>query len=76
MSIKFHLPDGSETDMVINSLKFFLVANGEDFRDLFLAIAASPPGSPQPTKFDAVRRRASFGAGGRRHRRHARQFRR
>jgi len=52
MAIKFHLPDGSETDMVINSLKFFLVSNGEDFRDMFLAIAASPPGSPRPTKFE------------------------
>jgi catalase len=52
MAIKFHLPDGSETDMVINSLKFFLVSNGEDFRDLFLAIAASPPGSTKPTKFE------------------------
>ena len=53
MSIKYHLPDGSETDMVINSLKFFPVATGEDFRDLFLAIAASPPGAPKPTKLDA-----------------------
>src|SRR3974390_3178890 len=52
MAIKFHLPDGSETDMVINALKFFLVSNGEDFRDLFLAIAASPPGSPKPTRFE------------------------
>jgi catalase len=53
MAIKFHLPDGSETDMVTNSLKFFLVATGEDFRDLFLAIAASPPGAPKPTRLDA-----------------------
>jgi catalase len=53
MAIKFHLPDGSETDMVINSLKFFVVATGEDFRDLFLAIAASPSGAPKPTKLDA-----------------------
>ena len=53
MSIKYHLPDGSETDMVINSLKVFPVATGEDFRDLFLAIAASPPGAPKPTKLDA-----------------------
>jgi catalase len=52
MALKFHLPDGSETDMVINSLKFFLVSNGADFRDLFLAIAASPPGVPKPTKLD------------------------
>ena len=50
LAIKFHLKDGSETDMVINSLKFFPVATGEDFRDLLLAIAASPPNAPQPTK--------------------------
>jgi catalase len=28
------------------------VATGEDFRDLFLAIAASPPGAPKPTRLD------------------------
>lgn len=53
MAIKFHLPDGSDTDMVINSLKFFPVSTGEDFRDLFLAVAASPPDAAKPTKFDA-----------------------
>jgi catalase len=53
MAIKFHLSDGNETDMVINSLKFFVVATGEDFRDLFLAIADSPPGAAKPTKLDA-----------------------
>ena len=52
MAIKFHLPDGGETDMVINSLKFFPVATGEEFRDLVLAIAASPPDAAKPTKFD------------------------
>ena len=52
MAIKFHLPDGSETDMVTNSLKFFLVSSGADFRDLFLAIAASPPDAPKPTKLE------------------------
>ena len=52
MSIKYHLADGSETDMVINSLKFFVVATGEEFRDLFLAIAASPPNAPKPTALD------------------------
>lgn len=29
LAIKFHLKDGSETDIVINSLKFFPVATGE-----------------------------------------------
>jgi len=52
MAIKFHLPDGSDTDMVINSLKFFPVATGVDFRDLLLALAASPPETPKPTKFE------------------------
>jgi len=52
MAIKFHLPDGRDTDMVINSLKFFPVSTGEDFRDLLLALAASPPDAAKPTKFD------------------------
>ncbi|MFO1056795.1 MAG: catalase family peroxidase [Dongiaceae bacterium] len=52
LAIKYHLPDGSETDMVTNSLKVFVVATGDEFRDLFLAVAASPPGAPQPTRLD------------------------
>jgi catalase len=52
MAVKFHLPDGSDTDMVINSLKFFPVSTGEDFRDLLLAVAASPADAAKPTKFD------------------------
>jgi catalase len=52
MSIKYHLPDGSDTDMVLNSLKFFPVSTGADFRDLLLALAASPPDAPKPTKFE------------------------
>jgi catalase len=52
MAIKFHLPDGRDTDMVINSLKFFPVSTGADFRDLLLALAASPPDAAKPTKFE------------------------
>ncbi len=52
IAMKFHLPDGSETDIVINALKFFPVASGADFRDLQLAVAASPPDAPKPTKLD------------------------
>ena len=52
MAIKFHLQDGSETDMVLNALKFFPVSNGADFRDMLLAIADSPPDAPKPTKFE------------------------
>ncbi|MGC2141287.1 MAG: catalase family peroxidase [Methylovirgula sp.] len=52
MAIKYHLPGGGETDMVLISYKFFPVSNGEDFRDMLLAIAASPPNAPKPTKFE------------------------
>jgi catalase len=52
MAIKFHLSDGSDTDMVTNSLKFFPVSTAEDLRDLFEAIAASPPTAPKPTKLE------------------------
>ncbi len=52
MSIKFHLPGGGETNIVINSLKFFPVATGEDFRDFLMAIADSPADAPKPTKFE------------------------
>lgn len=52
MSLKFHLPDGSDTDMVLNALKFFPVSSGADFRDLLLALAASPADAAKPTKFD------------------------
>jgi catalase len=52
MSIKFHLPDGSDVDVVTNSLKFFPVATGEDFRDLLTALSQSGPGSAKPTKAD------------------------
>src|SRR5262245_18607734 len=52
MALKFHLKDGSDTDMVLNALKFFPVGTGEDFRDLLLALADSPPDAPKPTKFE------------------------
>jgi catalase len=52
MAIKHHLKDGSETDMVLVSLKFFPVATGADFRDFLLAVAASPPTAPKPTQLD------------------------
>ncbi len=52
MAIKYHLPDGSDADMVINSLKFFPVATGAEFRDLLLAVAASPPDAAKPTQLD------------------------
>ena len=52
MAIKYHLPGGVDTDMVTNSLKFFPVGTGEDFRDLLLASIASPADAPKPTKLE------------------------
>ena len=52
IAVKFHLPDGSDTDIVINSLKFFPVSTSEEFRDLLAAIALSPPDAAKPTKFE------------------------
>ena len=52
LAVKFHLPDGSDTDIVINSLHFFPVATPQEFRDFLLAAGASPPGAPKPTKLD------------------------
>src|SRR6478752_4725783 len=52
MAIKYHLPGGADTDMVIVSLKFFPVATGEEFRDLLVAISESGPDAAKPTKLD------------------------
>src|SRR5262252_1348589 len=52
MAIKYHLPGGTDTDMVTNSLKFFPVGTAEDFRDLLQAIITSPPDAPKPTKLE------------------------
>ena len=52
MAIKYHLPSGADTDMVIVSLKSFPVGSGEEFRDLLLAISESGPDAPKPTKLE------------------------
>lgn len=52
MAIRFHQADGSDVDFVINSLKFFPVKTVEEFRDLLLAVAASPPSAAKPTKLE------------------------
>ena len=53
MAIKFHLPNGVDSDIVLNSLKFFTVATPEDFRDLQLPAATSPPGAPRSPQLEA-----------------------
>ena len=52
IAMKFHLADGSDTDIVLNSLKFFPVATASDFLNLLHAIAASPADAPKPTKLE------------------------
>jgi catalase len=52
MAVKLHLPDGSKTDIVVNSFNGFPVATAAEVRDLFLAIAATKPEDPKPTALD------------------------
>ncbi len=44
-------------DVVTNSLKFFPVATGEEFRDLLVAITKSGPGAAKPTRSSSSWRR-------------------
>lgn len=53
LAIKFHLPNGVDSDIVVNAFKFFPVATPEEFRDLQLAAATSPPGSPPSPQLKA-----------------------
>jgi catalase len=52
MALKFKLSDGSDMDVVVNALKFFPVATGEDFRDLLKAAAESGPDAAHPTALE------------------------
>ena len=52
MSVKFALPDGTKTDLVVLSFNGFPVATGEEFRDFLLAIAASGPDAAKPTELE------------------------
>ncbi|HLZ35676.1 MAG TPA: catalase family peroxidase [Nitrospira sp.] len=52
MAVKFALPDGSKTDIVVLSFNGFPVATAEEFRDFLVAIAASGPDAPKPTAFE------------------------
>ena len=52
MSIKFHLPDGSDTDIVAHSFNGFPVATADEFRELLIAMASSGPGVTKPTPLD------------------------
>ncbi|MDP4024093.1 catalase family peroxidase [Methylobacterium sp. NEAU 140] len=49
LAVKFKLAEGGEMDVVVNALKYFPVATGEEFRDLLTAASRSKPDSPKPT---------------------------
>jgi len=52
MAVKFALPDGAKTDIVLLSYNGFPVATAEEFRDFLLAISTSGPDAPKPTPFE------------------------
>ena len=52
MAVKFALPDGTKTDLVVLSFNGFPVATAEEFRDFLLAVAASGPDAPKPTDLE------------------------
>jgi catalase len=51
-AIKFHLPDGSTSDIVAHSFNGFPSATTDDFRDLLIALGQSGPSAPKPTPLD------------------------
>jgi len=52
MSIKFHLPGGSETDLVSHSYNGFPVRTADDLHDFMMALATTGPGETKPTPLD------------------------
>lgn len=52
MAMKFTLPDGAQTDLVVLSYNGFPVATAEEFRDFLLAVAESGPDAPKPTAIE------------------------
>jgi len=48
MAIRFQLPDGGRTDLVLLSHNGFVVGTGEDFLALQKAVVATDPGKPHP----------------------------
>ena len=52
LALKFHLPDGSETDLVIHSFNGFPAATTDEFRRFLIALGSSGPGVAAPTPAD------------------------
>src|SRR6478672_2827657 len=52
MAVKFHLPDGSDSDLVMHSYNGFPTKTAAEFRDLLIALAASGPDAAKPTPLE------------------------
>lgn len=52
LALKFHLPDGSETDLVTHSFNGFPAATTDEFRQFLIALGSSGPGVAAPTPAD------------------------
>jgi len=52
LAVKFHLPDGTSTDIVGHSFNGFPTATTDQFRTLLLAISKSGPDAAKPTALD------------------------
>jgi catalase len=52
LALKFHLPDGTDTDLVTHSFNGFPAPSAGEFRQFLLALAASGPDAPKPTAAD------------------------
>ncbi len=63
MALRFHLPDGSTTDIVSHSFDGFPCATADEVRALFVALGTCGPGvaSPGPISFMVSVRNAACG---------------
>ena len=52
MAVKFKLPDGSNSDLVMHTYNGFPTATADEFRDLLIALAASGKDAPKPTPLE------------------------
>jgi catalase len=52
LAVRFTLPDGGSTDIVTHSFNGFPSPNGDQFNELFTALAASGPKAAKPTALD------------------------
>lgn len=52
LALRFFLPEGGQTDLVMHSFDGFPAATTAEFRELLLAIGSSPPGTPSPTPLE------------------------